>query len=118
MKAEALSNTVDVVVRLHGPTDQAPKLRHLRVLAHVQLDDVPRVLYPDEDEGEFYQHDGVATVMMKLPAQGLAKALRQYDWGGKLWMGPPHMAKDQLVYLWCAPSLVYKVERRGGPAGP
>ena len=32
---------VDVVVRLHGPTDQAPKLRHLRVLAHVQLDDDP-----------------------------------------------------------------------------
>ena len=28
-------NAVDVVVRLHGPTDQAPKLRHLRVLAHV-----------------------------------------------------------------------------------
>ena len=26
---------VDVVVRLYGPTDQAPKLRHLRVLAHV-----------------------------------------------------------------------------------
>ena len=34
-------NTVDVVVRLHSPTDQAPKLRHLRVLAHVQLDDDP-----------------------------------------------------------------------------
>ena len=33
---------VDVVVRLHGPTDQAPKLRHLRVLGHVQLDDDPR----------------------------------------------------------------------------
>ena len=35
---------VDVVVRLHGPTDQAPKLRHLRVLAHVQLNDVPQTL--------------------------------------------------------------------------
>ena len=33
---------VDVVVRLHGPTDQASKLRHLRVQAHVQLDDDPR----------------------------------------------------------------------------
>ena len=33
---------VDVVVRLHGPTDQAPKLRHLRVLPHVQLDDDPQ----------------------------------------------------------------------------
>ena len=35
-------NAVDVVVHLHGPTDQAPKLRHLRVLAHVQLDEDPR----------------------------------------------------------------------------
>ena len=38
-----LKRLVDVVVRLHGPTDQAPKLRHLRVLAHVQLDDDPRI---------------------------------------------------------------------------
>ena len=40
--------------------------------AHVQLDDVPRALDPVEDEGEFHQHDGVVTVMMKLPAQGFA----------------------------------------------
>ena len=26
-------NVVDVVIRLHDPTDQAPKLRHLRVLS-------------------------------------------------------------------------------------
>ena len=37
-----------------------------------QLDDVPLTLDPVEDEGEFRQHDGVATVMMKLPAQGFA----------------------------------------------
>ena len=35
---------VDVVVRLHGPTDQAPKLRHLRVLAHAA-----RLRSPDSD---------------------------------------------------------------------
>ena len=64
------TNAVDVVVRLHGPTDQAPKLRHLRVLAHVQLGDVHRTLDPAEAEGEFCQHDGVVTVMMKLPTQG------------------------------------------------
>ena len=39
-KRKRYDNAVDVVVRLHGPTDQAPKLRHLRVLAQVQLDDV------------------------------------------------------------------------------
>ena len=41
-------------------------------LAHVQLDDVPRTLDPVEAEGEFRQHDGVPTVMMMLPEQGLA----------------------------------------------
>ena len=55
---------VDVVVRLHGPTDQASKARHLRVLAHVQLDDVPRTLIQPSFEGEFRQHDSVVTMMM------------------------------------------------------
>ena len=55
---------VDVVVRLHDPNDQAPKLRHLRVLAHVQLDDVPRTPIQPSVEGEFRQHDGVVTILM------------------------------------------------------
>ena len=57
-------NAVDVVVRLHGPTDQAPKLRHLRVLAHVQLDDDPRTPIQQCVKEEFRQHDGVATILM------------------------------------------------------
>ena len=40
--------------------------------AHIQLGDVPRTLNPAEAEGEFRQHDGVMTVMMKLPTQGFA----------------------------------------------
>ena len=67
-KAEALCNAVDVVERLRDPTDQVPNVRHLRV----HLDDVPRTLDPVDAEGEFHQHDDVATVMMKLPAQGFA----------------------------------------------
>ena len=63
-KRKRYDNAVDVVVRLHGPTDQAPKLRHLRVLAHVQLDDVPRTPIQPSVEGEFRQHDGVVTMMM------------------------------------------------------
>ena len=63
---------VDVVVRLHGPTDQAPKLRHLRVLAHVQFYDDPRTLIQQSVGEEFRQHDGVVTILMKLPAQGFA----------------------------------------------
>ena len=57
-------NAVDVVVRLHGPTDQAPKLRHLRVLAHVQLDDNPQTPIQQSVGEEFRQHDGVVTILM------------------------------------------------------
>ena len=55
---------VDVVVHLHGPTDQAPKLRHLRVVAHVQLDDDPRTPIQKSVGEEFRQHDGVLTILM------------------------------------------------------
>ena len=55
---------VDVVIRLHGPTDQAPKLRHLRVLAHVQLDDNPRSPIQQSVRKEFRQHDGEVMILM------------------------------------------------------
>ena len=55
---------LDVVVRLHGLTDQAPKLRHLRVLAHVQLNDDPRTLIQQSVGEEFRQHDGMVRMMM------------------------------------------------------
>ena len=71
-KAEAFSNAVDVVERLHDPTDPSTERTTPLCSAHVQHDDVPRSLEPVEDEAEFHQHDGVATVMMKLPAQGFA----------------------------------------------
>ena len=58
-KRKRYDNAVDVVVRLHGPTDQAPKLRHLRVLAHVQLDDDPRTPI-QQSVGEEYR---VVTMM-------------------------------------------------------
>src|SRR3954462_787298 len=58
------NNAVDVVVRLHGPTDQASKLWHLRVLAHVQLDDDPRTSIQQSVGEEFRQHDGVVTILM------------------------------------------------------
>ena len=55
---------VDVLVRLHDPTDQAPKLRHLRVRAHVQLDDEPRIPIQKSAREEFRQHDSVVTILM------------------------------------------------------
>ena len=63
-KQKRCNNAVDVVVRLHSPTDQAPKLRHLRVQAHVQLDDVPRTPIQQSVEGEFRQHNGVVMILM------------------------------------------------------
>ena len=63
-KRKRWHNTVDVVVRLHGPTDQAPKLRHLRVLAHVQLDDDPRTPIQQSVGEEFRRHDGVVMILM------------------------------------------------------
>ena len=71
-KRKRYTNAVDVVVRLHDPTDPSTERTAPLCSAHVQLDDVPRTLDPVEAEGEFRQHDGVATVMMKLPAQGFA----------------------------------------------
>ena len=61
---------VDVVVRLHGPTDQAPKLWHLRVLAHIQLDDDPQTPIQQSLGEEFRQHDGV--VVMEWQFSGRA----------------------------------------------
>ena len=71
-KAEAFSNVVDVVECLHDPTDPSTERTAPPSSAHVQLDDVPRTPIQQSFTGEFRQHDGVMTVMMKLPAQGFA----------------------------------------------
>ena len=66
LKAEAFSNAVNVVERLHDPTDPSTECTSPPCSAHVQHDDVSRALDPVEDEGAFRQHDGVAMVMTKL----------------------------------------------------
>ena len=71
-KRKRYDNAVDVVVRLNDPTDLSTKRTTPPRSAHVQLGDVPHTLDPVEAEGEFRQHDGMVTVMMKLPAQGFA----------------------------------------------
>ena len=63
-KAEAFSNAVDVVERLHDATDPSTERMAPLCSTHVQHDDVPRALDPFEDEGVFRQHDGVLTVLM------------------------------------------------------
>ena len=63
----------EVVVRLLDPTDQAPKLRHLRVRAHVQLDDDPRTPIQQNVGEEFRQHDGVVTILMNYSSRASPK---------------------------------------------
>ena len=77
---------VDVVVRLHDPTDQAPKLRHLRVLAHVQLDDDPRTPIQQSVGEEFCQHDGVVTILMFYRRRASPKhrySMIEVEFGGR-----------------------------------
>jgi len=50
-KAEAFSNAVDVVERLHDPTDPSTERMAPPCSAHVQHDDVPRALDPVEGRG-------------------------------------------------------------------
>ena len=71
-KRKRYNNAVDVVVRLHDLTDPSTERTAPPCSGHVQHDDVPRALDPIEDEGEFHQHDSMATVLMKLPTQGFA----------------------------------------------
>ena len=71
-KWKRYDNAVDVVVRLHNPTDQSTECTVPPSSAHVQLDDDPRAPIQQSLGDEFRQHDGVMTVMMKLPTQGFA----------------------------------------------
>ena len=50
-KAEAFSNAVDVVDRLHNPTNPSAERMAPPCSAHVQHDDVPRALDPVECRG-------------------------------------------------------------------
>ena len=78
-------NALDVVVRLLDPTDQAPKLRHLRVRAHVQLDDDPRTPIQQGVGDEFRQHDSMVTMMMFYRCRASPKHrndMTEVDYGG------------------------------------
>ena len=50
-KRKRYDNAVDVVVRLHGPTDPSTEGTTRPRSAHVQLGDVPRTLDPAECQG-------------------------------------------------------------------
>ena len=64
-KAEAFDNAVDVVKLLLVPTDQAPNVRQLRVLYMFSSMTSLELLIQQSVKGEFCQHNGVVTVMVK-----------------------------------------------------
>ena len=64
-KAEAFVNAVDVVELLLVPTDQASNVQHLQVLHMFSSMMSLELLIQQSVEGEFRQHDGVVTVMVK-----------------------------------------------------
>ena len=84
-KRKCYNNAVDVLVHLHSPTDQAPKLRHLRVFAHVQLDDDPQTLIQQIFREELCQHDGVVTILMHYCSRASPKLRYNIieDYGGR-----------------------------------
>ena len=71
-KWKRYDNAVDVVVRLHDPTDSSTERTTPTSSADVQLDDVPRTPIQQSFTGEFHQHASVMTVMILLPTQGFA----------------------------------------------
>src|SRR4051812_4576403 len=64
LKAEAF-DAVDVVELLLVPTDQVPNVQHLRVLHTFSSMTSLELLIHQSVEGEFRQHNGVVTVMVK-----------------------------------------------------
>ena len=71
-KQKRYENAVDVVVRLHDPTDPSTERTAPLSSAHVQLDNDLQPPIQQSFAGEFHQHDGVTTVLMMLPTQGFA----------------------------------------------
>ena len=84
-KRKRYHNVVDVVVRLHDPTDPSTESTTPPSSAHVQIDDVPRTLIQPSVEGEFRQHDGVVTMLMFYRCRASSKhrySIIEVDYGG------------------------------------
>ena len=79
-------NTVDVVVRLHDPTDPSIERTEPPSSAHVQLDDDLRPPIQPSSEDEFRQHDGVVTMMMfyrRSASPKLRDDMTEVEYGGR-----------------------------------
>ena len=84
-KRKCYDNVVDVVVRLHNPTDPSTERTGPPSSAHVQLDDDPRTPIQQSVGEEFRQHDGVVTILMYYRRRALPKHRYNIieDYGGR-----------------------------------
>ena len=83
-KRKGYNNAVDVVVRLHDPTDPSTERTAPPSSAHVQLDDDPRTPIQQSVGEEFRQHDGVVTILMNYSSRASPKLRYNIieDYGG------------------------------------
>ena len=96
-KRKRYDNAVDVVVRLHDPTDPSTERTAPPSSAHVQLDDDPRAPIQQSFGDEFRQHDGVVTMMMFYRRRASPKhrySIIKVDYGGG---GHHTRLKDQTI---------------------
>ena len=85
-KRKRCDNEVDVVVRLHDPTDPSTERTAPPSSAHVQLDDDPRTPIQQSFGDEFRQHDGVVTMMMfyrRRASPKLRDDMTEVEYGGR-----------------------------------
>ena len=75
-------NTVDVVVRLHDPTDPSTERMTPPSSAHVQLDDDPRTPIQQGVRDEFRQHDGVVMFYWRRDSPKLRDDMTELEYGG------------------------------------
>ena len=106
-KRKRYVNAVDVVVRLHDPTDPSTERTSPPSSAHVQLDDDPRTPIQQSVGDEFRQYDGMVTILMFYRRRASPKHrynIIEVDYGGgghRTRLRNDH--EDQLVFLWGAP---------------
>ena len=106
-KRKRYDNAVDVVVRLHDPTDPSTERTAPPSSAHVQLNDDPRTPIQQGVGDEFRQHDGVVTMLMLYRHRALPK--HRYDIIEVEYGGGGHRTRlrndheDQLVYYGVPP---------------
>ena len=85
-KRKRYDNAVDVVVRLHDPTDPSTERTATPSSAHVQLDDDPRAPIQQSFGDEFRQHDGVVTMMIYYRCRASPKLhddMTEVEYGGR-----------------------------------